>query len=741
MTRRLRIRLTIILLVLGIPLVLASLVIFYVGTGRIGSLLSVEYARIMPGRLSLGSLQFTAADQVHLTDVSIREGFAAPLFTAKSIDAKLDIFNGRLKSLTLRGCRMRLDEDSFGLLQRIIDAGDKLPPSHPPQEWDLIAEGEAEFSSGLVLTELSCTGRITGSLFEISGTGRVGADTSIRTFKVRVAGRLMGTPAPGVAQQKRISVFLDDIEGPVPEALAAVSAIGLLPPAPASLVRWLPRVIDASGSVVHRDLGIGRFVVPAKVRWTDPQGRPGAIEADLVADRDKIAVGFSRIDDPALGRVTGIPGRTNTTNATLNIDLRKQVVSFEAPRFTPGPGLGIPPAVSLEALLKQTPRLKLTYDIENGETAIGLSGPEQSKARLGLTWAPDRPIRIEATEMPLTIAQGFMPAGMNLAGGQLSTLAVTLAGDSLADAKINNLQVAVDQARGTWRGWSAGPFSGNVTVVPQGADGAKIDAVLPLGTISATGSLATGTAQLRLKAVDGVLARLHGPVTLPGVTGGLEIDLGWSQKSEQSLVLEVPRATLNRSDVTYEGRELLQGLHTTLKGTVTITQSALGAPALVDIKTGGQLTAGALRVPGSWLELATRTPIFTIAAAVTTGANAQFKLTELLVRAADAAGTPQPDGYSAQFNGTIDNTGAGVITGLVDHANLGWADRALKLPNNAVDGEGAVTCLATFVDARMERLTGIFLPLNAEVQLGTKFHASGITGAVEFTLDRATVEK
>ena len=738
MTRRLRIRLTIILLALGIPLVLASLVVFYVVTGRIGSLLSVEYARVMPGRLSTGSLQFTAADQVHLTDVSIREGFAAPLFTAKSIDAKLDIFNGRLKSLTLRGCHMRLDEDSFGLLQRIIEAGEKLPPSFPPQEWDLIAEGDAEFSSGLVLTELSCTGRITGSLFEISGTGRVGADKTIRSFKARVAGRLMGTPAPEVTQQKRISVFLDDIEGPLPEALAAVSAIGLLPPAPASLVRWLPRVIDASGSVVHRDLGIGRFVVPAKVRWTDPQGRPGAIEAELVADRDKIAVGFSRIEDPALGRITGTPGRTS---ATLDIDLRKKVVGFEAPRFAPGPGLGIPPAVSLEALLKQTPRLKLTYGIENGETAIRLSGPEQSKAQLGLTWAPDRPIRIEATEMPLTIAQGFMPAGMTLAGGQLSTLAVTLAGSSLAAAKIDNLQVTVDQARGTWRGWSAGPFSGSLAVVPQGADGAKIDAVLPLGTISAAGSLATGTAKLRLKAVDGVLARLHGPVTLPGVTGGLEVDLGWNQKSEHSVVLEVPRATLDRSDVTYEGRELLQGLHTTLKGTVTVSQSAPGAPALIAIKTGGQLTAGALRVPGSWLDLATRTPIFTIAAEVRTGASAQFTLTELLVRAANAAGTPQPDGYSAQFNGTIDHTGAGVINGLVDHADLGWADRALKLPTNAVDGEGAVTCLATFIDARMERLTGSFLPLNAEVQLGTKFHASGITGAVEFMLDRATVEK
>ena len=738
MTRRRRIRLTIILLALGIPLVLASLVVFYVGTGRVGSLLAVEYARVMPGQLSVGSLRFTAADQVHLTDVSIREGFAAPLFTAAAIDAKLDIFNGQLKSLTLRGCRMRLDEDSFGLLQRIIEAGEKLPPSNPPQKWELIAEGEAEFSSGLVLTELSCSGRITGSLFEISGTGRIGADKTIRSFKTRVAGRLMGQPVSGVTQQKRISVFLDDIEGPLPEALAAVSAIGLLPPASPGLVRWLPRVIDASGSVVHRDLGLGRFVVPAKVRWNDPQGRPGAVEAEMVADRDQIAVGFTRIEDPALGRITGTPGRTS---ATLDIDLRKKIVGFEAPRFAPGPGLGIPPAVSLEALLRQTPRLKLTYDMEHGETAIRLSGPEQSKAQLGLTWAPDRPIRIEANEMPLTIAQGFMPEGMSLAGGQLSTLAVTLQGGSLADAKIDNLQVTVDQARGTWRGWSAGPFSGTLTVVPQGADGTQIDAILPLGTISAAGSIATGTAKLRLKSVDGVLARLHGPVTLPGVTGGLEIDLGWNRTAANSLVLEVPRATLDRSDVTYEGRELLQGMHTTVKGTVTVSQSEPGTPALIAIKTGGQLTAGALRVPGSWLDLATRTPIFTLAAEVRTGATAQFTLSELLVRAADAAGTPQPEGYSAQFNGTIDHTGAGVINGLVDHANLGWADRALKLPTNAVDGEGAVTCLATFVDARMERLTGSFLPLNAEVQLGTKFRASGITGAVEFTLDRATVEK
>lgn len=728
MGRRLRIRLTIALVVLGIPLVLGALVAFYAATGRIGSLLAVEYARVMPGHLRIGGMQFTAADQVHLTDVAIAEGFADPLFTAKSIEAKVDVFNGRLRSIVMHGGFMRLDEDSFDLLRRIVEAGEHMEPSDPPQQWELEADGEAVFASGLRLTELKCRGRITGSLFEIEGTGRIGG-AEARPFKARVYARPFGAAVPGAAPGKRISVALDDVEGPVPEALDAVASIGLLPATPEALKRWLPRRIDASGSVVNRDLGARRFVVPAQVRWTDAQGRPGAAVADLEADADRVAVAVTRLEDPALGRAVG----------NLAVDLRKRTVVFDAPRFAPGPGLAIPAVVDVDALLRQVPRLRVTYGIADGSATVALSGSEQSRARLSLSSAPDTPLRIEAGELPLTIAQGFMPVGAALAGGQISSLAMTLDGGTLGEARVKDLRLQVDQARGTWRGWSVGPLSGALSVAPQPDGALRIDAQLPMGTVGMLGAGTAGTGRIRVQAVDALLARIHGPVSLPNVTGALEVDFAWSRKAEGRLVIDVPRALVDRADMSFDGRELLQGVRTSLKGAVEVVQAAPGAPADIAIKAGGQLAAGEFRLPGTWLDLAAHTPIFTIDARVRTGAEARFDLRELLVRAADAAGTPQPDSYSAQFGGILDGEGTGRISGLVDHADLGWVTRTLKLPRDAVDGEGAVTCEAVFEHARMERLAGHFLPLNAGVQLG-RFHASGITGAVDFTLDRRVVE-
>ncbi len=744
MTRKWRIRLTVVLVILGVPLVLASLAVYYTTTGKLGHYIAIQYAAVLPGRLIIGSVQVSAADQVRLTDVTISEGFSDPLVRIAWIDAKVDFFNGRLSALHLHGVKGRLDEESFGLLNRIIEAGEKLPPTNPPQSWDLDADGEVEFASGLKLTEAFAKGHVTGSLFELTCGTVIGAGS--KPARVTVAGRAQGPATAGAPQNKRIVVELIEAEGPLPEALDAVTAIGLLPPTPPGLRRWLPARVDASGSTVVRDLGVLHYTSPMKTRWQDAAGRVGGLEGNLDADANRITVAVNEYSDPALGRVAG---------GTLVVDLRKNVVTLDAPRFAPGPGLALPPRLPIDALLKQMPRLKVIYGIDDGTTRVQLDHPEQNASMIAATWGIDTPLRVDGAHLPLTLAQPLMPEGVAIGGGQATSLSLAVDPETgLTAPHLRDLRVDVEQARVTYSGWSVGPLTGQVTVAPQADGSVRLDATLPtpggavpLASVSAIGTAALGNATLRVQEIDGVLARLHGPVTLPTVTGALEVDLRYARAADGALNLDIGRALFDRNEVRFElkdqRRDLLTGLRAQLKGVIrwqpTTASDGRTPSSTLSAKVGGQLATGRLRLPNGWLDLATHTPIFTLVAETRPGlgdAPGMLTLNELLVRAADPAGSPVTDGYSAQFDGTIDERGNGVVNGLVDHADLAWVNLQIGLPTGAVIGDGAVTCTGVLQEGQFERINGHFLPLNADVKLGPSFRASGITGGVDFSIDR-----
>ncbi len=749
MTRKNRIRLVAVLVVLGIPLVLASLVAFFTVTGRLGGWLGIEYARRMPGHLTVGAVQFAAADQVHLSDLAIAEGFSSPLARISDADAQLDVFNGRLSALTLHGVKMRMDSGSFDLLQRIIEAGDKLKPSDPPQAWDLVADGEVEFASGLRLTRATAKGRITGALFEIEGSCCIGDAPDAKRIKVFIASRPMGVVTPGAPLNKRLSVQLLSADLPVREGLDAIASIGLLKPAPDALKRWLPAWVNLDGSVVYRDLSVFHFAAPVQARWTDDQGHPGSLLADLDADANRITVAISEFKDPAVGRI-GDAGSARVA-ANLVFDTHNGVLTVESPRFIPGLGIRIPAEVPVEALLKHAPRLKLTYDVASEHTVVQLTSGEQSAAQLSATWGPKTPVRIQADALPLTLAQGFMPEGVTVGGGQVGHLDLALnpsSGGELAAFALRDLQLTVSQGRAAWRGWSIGPLDGTLIITPQADGSRQFSAKLPMGTLGLQGTASTGTASIRIQAVDALLVRLHGPVPLPTISGGLEVDLTYSTrnaaKGPGTLILDVPRAVLDHADVHYEGqdplqgKDLLQGVRTVLKGRISAGPDASTGGTLIALKIGGQLASGQLLLlPTGWLDLAAYTPIFTIDAEIRPGTTSTLVLRELLARAADAGGTPLPDGYSAQFGGTADENGNGTINGVVDHADLGWMGKQAGLPPAAIAGDGALTCAVQLRQFGFAKVSGSFLPLNAEVQLGARFRASGITGAVEFTLEQA----
>ena len=733
MTKKWRIRLTVTLVILGVPLVLASLAVYYTTTGKFAQLLTLEYAKVMPGRLTIGSMHFSAADQVHLTNVVISEGFSQPLARIAEIDAKIDVFNRQLTSLRLRGVKVYLNRETFDLLTRIIDASDKVKPSNPPQSWDLDADGDVEFASGLRLSESFARGHVIGSLFEIDGGTRIGSGGKMA--KVHIAGRALGPATPGIPRNKRIIVDLLEAEGPLPEALDAVTAIGLLPKTPAGLRRWLPARIEASGSTVIRDLGVLHYSVPVKTRWSDLAGRPGSFTGQLDADANRIAVAIGSYDDPALGRVNG---------GNLVINLRSNTVTLETLRWSPGPGLRLPASLPIEALIKQTPRLKIAHTINDNSTRIQLDNAEQNASAIVAEWSEGTPLRLSGTNLPLTLAQSNMPTGLLIGGGQATTVNLAVDAEAgLAAPPLRSLQVSVNQARLTYGGWSIGPLTGRLTATPQDNGQLHLDIALPLsaseqiGTATITGTATEGSAVLRLQTIDALLARLHGPTRVPTITGVLEVDLRYTRAADGQLNLDISRALFDRNEVSFERRDLLSGMRTQLKGVLRWQPDPGGG--LLTAKVGGQLLSGRLRLPGDWLNLAVHTPIFTLVAeARATSATTPGLLTlkELLVRAADPAGSPLTDGYSAQFDGSINEEGDGTVNGLVDHANLAWVNQQIGLPTGAVIGEGAVTCTAALALGQIERLSGHFLPLNADVSLGRSFRASGIIGGIDFSLQR-----
>jgi hypothetical protein len=148
------------------------------------------------------------------------------------------------------------------------------------------------------------------------------------------------------------------------------------------------------------------------------------------------------------------------------------------------------------------------------------------------------------------------------------------------------------------------------------------------------------------------------------------------------------------------------------------------------------LRRGTLILPGIPVDLAERRPIFTVQARISTVGEQPGSVTvdELLVRAANAAGAPDPEGFSLQVAGTLNPLGDGRFTILVDQADLAWLQRSLPQLAGVVTGRAALVGTATLVTGSISRIVGELLPLSVDLNLGGRLRASGITGAIRFTL-------
>ena len=719
MSRRWRIRLVWLSILLGVPAAVACVVISLVWTGQVERLIATQYAAILPGQLSVGSLVVVGADEIELHNVAIRDGLHTPLVQVRKVWVRLDMARGAPLAIRAEGVTGTLDRQNLELLNAITDATSRMPESNPPLDFTLESDCSADLPQGLLIRESKVTGRIQGPLFEIAGTAQFDG----RPVKVNVWNR----PIQGSVLNRRIGVELVEVQGPGRTAVKACADLGLLPAAPEAILALVPELIDVSGSLVTRDVGVFRFGSDADVRWTTFHGRAGGrLRARLDADAHRVQLTNVRLDDGDLGRL----GHTAQGPGQAVIDLVKNQFTVTGPAVLPGPHLPLPPGLPLEGLVSAAPRMSLTLGLEGNTGEVVLAGLEGSRTKASATWGANQPLRITATELPLSLCQHLLPPTVTLTGGIASSMSLALdTGHGLSKARLLEGTATVRQARGSWSGWGAGPLDGDLRATPSGDDGIKLQIVMPQGSITAEGGLGGASATLDLAKVETFLALIHGPMELPDVRGRLGVTLAWQQDGAQRVVT-VRRLALG--GVALPDR--LRGLAGNLTG-----QLKWAANAALVIDLGGQLSGGELLLPGGWLDLAARTPIFTLGLDLTPPvgpAPGQVVLRELLVRAATPDGKPAEGAYSAEFRGQVTLDGSGTVEGLVDHADLDWINRHATRGGALATGQGAITCSAVLRDGTIQKVEGHVLPLDVDLTIGQRFKASGITGALAFTLDQ-----
>lgn len=701
MTRRRRLLLIVLVVVLGFPALLIAGFAYLVQSGQIERRIAAGWtAQGLPGRLEIGRFELLTSSTAVLHGVTLRDGLlASPLATAERCEVRFDWRKRDINSLRFTGVKGTIDRARWEFLLAVIRAADDIPPSPHPTPIHIDAQGDVDFA-GVPLERV------------VVGVDAIGPEATVEA-SAEAAGRPLrfsltsgrSKDAEGRGRGPvRIAMRFSAVAAPLAPLLDAWVAVGELKPLPAAVRPWLPAVVDGAGSTLDVDPGARRWTGNLQLRWAE-----GEAVTALEADPKRLRLAGLRLRDQGLGEYDG----------GLAADFGAATLALDCPRWRPGPRLPVPPQVAPAPILAVLPGLRVSGP-ENGDrwriALLGAGDTAQARAELLIA---DGGLRLDGSELPLVLAQPFVPC--TIAGGHATRFSLSADRD-----RVRDVSATLRQARLSLAGWSLGPIDGQIAIVPT-AEGASITLGTAAGRVALAASASRSEIVLELEAAEALLARLRGPTALPDLRGQVrgtvvvqQADGGWAVRSEK---LKLAGAAIG---------DLVRNLDAELKSAVTWKDGTLA------ILGGGHLTRGDLHLPGAWLDIASRTPIFTIAAglpAVERGPRV-LQLRELLVRAADARGDPVERGWSAQFSGQLSaDDGAGSLRGVIDHADLGWIAQQVTLPEGKLAGEGALVFTIALASGAIQKLEGDFLPLSADLDLGSAIRVQGIKGRVRVVLD------
>jgi len=704
MTRRRRMLVILLVVLVGVPLLAAIGVGQYLVRGGLASEIEHRWSAYgLPGRLQVGSLRLVGLDEAVAENLTIQEVGQPALATVRRATIRFDPLDRRLISLRIDGVRGGLDAQRYRFLLAIIKAESKhLSARAPSPVLVEVVDGAMELPGGMQLTDVAVRVDTLGATSAVEAVGNAAG----KPMKVRVATDRAGPEAP-------IITTVDVLEGSVaPTAiLRVVEGIGLTGLIPREFDPWLPPMADFTGTRVIVDVVSDTIRGAGKVQWV---GGSGSCEID--ADMRRAVIRRLQVQDAKLGSLEG----------TLTADRAGTSVAIDAVTWNAGPGLPLPKGLPLAEVAKLMPELQIRWPTSDRRTSIALVGAGRSRLEVVLGGAT--PPRINAAEVPLVLVQGFLPAPLVIGGGH-----VVEASAVLHDGR-PEFSARLSQARLLAEGWSFGPIDGMVAAVTNlqvpGGD-VQVSADLPIGKLTFAGNAATGRVGVTCKAVETLIGRLRGPIGMPELSGSLSLQAGFTVSSGVIRV-SVERLELADAQLRLSRRDLIRDLTARLSGTASIS------PALIDLDLGGHLKAGDIRIPDDWLSLAARTPIFSLDVGIRfeAGKFTELKLRRAMVRAADGAGEPTPGGFSAQLEGVVAGSlYDGRVLGIVDHADLAWLTSLVVPGQVQVGGEGAVSFQAAVTGGEIHRIDGSFLPMGADLDINRgKLKVGGITGGVNFTI-------
>lgn len=705
MTRRRRLILVVLAVLVGIPLLAMIGVGSYLRSGGLERQAEHAWsARGLPGTLRIGSVRLDGIDRAVAEDVSIGEDGQPPLVHARRVQVAFDLVDRRLLSLRIDGARGGLDAPRYQLLRNIIRAEGEHPPTRAPHPVRIeIADGAVELPGGTHITDVAVTVTATGPRADAEGVGSIDG----RPLRVAVSTDRATPDAPIITR-----VELREASAAPTAILAALHGIGLIPSPPADLSAWLPAVIDASGTSFQVDPISDTVRGDAKATWNGGRAR-----CQIDADARRVTLRRFSAEDQRLGAIEGV----------LAVGRVGDWVSLDAGSWRAGPGLPIPAGLPLTDIAKLLPELQMRWPTGDRRISLALVGP--GRARLEALIGGPAPVRISAAELPLVMIQGLLPPPLVLGGGHVVSAVANL------DPGRPEFSGEVRQARLLAEGWSFGPLDGHVAAVAAPGGGVQVSAKLPIGggdgtAIAFTGATASGTLTVDCPAIDALLARLRGPIRLPDVTGAVSFSFTYGITAE-AVRIEVPRLELSKALIRLGGRDFVRDVSARMSGTVVASSSQ------VEVDLGGHLRSGDIRIPDEWLSLAAQSPLFSInmAASMREGQLVELTLRQAMVRAADRSGEPSPGGFSAQLEGKLSGGTSGRIVGIVDHAELGWIAARLVPGQVQVAGEGAVAFQALIDGGDVRRIDGTFLPLGADLDIERgKLRVGGVTGGIRFSI-------
>jgi hypothetical protein len=708
-----------IAVLLGIPLALLAIGTWYLHSGRIERRIEVFFHHRLPGELRVGRFQWPGGNVVILHDVTLGEPGQEPMATVQELVLTFSDKHIRVETLQIIGAHLRLDLKSWELLNHMIDAENAIKPTGPPHRMKISATGDVAIEGGARISDIN--------IDDTSWTE--GPKTSIHARAV-----YGGEPVDldiqlhpqGTTQVMDITALR--AKGPLAPMLLGMVNLNLIGETPQVIAPYLPEVIDATGTSVTHDLEADSWTGNINAHWQEA-GRPqGQLLARLNADANAVKLSSLSLSDPK--RLIG--------EGSYVADLKNERLSIDFSRWRPGTMMPVPESVPQDALLEIMPALhcELWWHDKDEHFIATLSSLDQDQSQMTLRWAEGEPITIEASALPLSLSQNFLPRQIILNGGQASRVLIRIGKDGMETCRIE-----ASQARGSAFGWSAGMINGSclITPTPDGSTAVSMQLLrnageggsplVDLGRISFTISPTTAKVAVHLSRVEDLLYRLHGPQGLPDLHGALDLELhlDYAPDTVKIHVDSLHIESLAKPD-------LLQDIEFSIRGgEVDWHDQKLFARFV------GQLLQGSIQLPGKWVNIAQRTPSFSVDLVYSpprVPAPGMIQINEILVGVADKRGDIQLDQYSTGLAGNLTATGSGVLKGVVFHADLGWVNSMLKLGALSMAGDGSVTFNAALQHAQVTRLDGTFLPDNADLRIGSDFQATGITGRVDFTMAR-----